>query len=176
MTASPSTEADAGFSPIEKLTKSHDLSGFSCGDDALDEWLRKYALAAQAGEGAKTYIVMSGTRVAGYYAVMAGSISVATATTRVAKGQPKTGTVPIALLARLAVNRDFQGQGLGSALLKDALLRCAKAADEIGVRAILVHALNDNAKAFYQHFGFEASPADGMTLMLMMKDLRSLIS
>ena len=167
------TKADTGFSKIEKLSKTHELNQFSCGHDSLDEWLKKYALSNQVGESAKTYVTTRSNAVVGYYALMAGSIHVERSSTRAAKGQPRNGAVPIALLARLAVDQTCQGQGLGTALLKDALIRCANAADVIGVRAVLVHALDEEARRFYQRFDFEESPADGMTLMLMMKDIRA---
>ncbi len=160
------------FSGVEKLTKDHDLKSFSCNRPALDEWLKKYALTAQASDSAKTYVVHKDNAVLGYYALTAGCIKVAEATGRAGAGQPRAGSVAIALLARLAVDQTVQGQGLGCALLKDALIRCENAADIIGVRAVLVHALDDEAKAFYTKFGFEASPVDDMTLMLMMKDIR----
>src|SRR5687768_11378724 len=97
-------KARAGFSKIEKLTKSHDLGRFCCGQDSLDEWLKKYALSSQASESAKTYVVTQDNAVIGYYTLMAGSIGVAEATGRAARGQPRAGMVPVALLARLAID------------------------------------------------------------------------
>jgi hypothetical protein len=164
--------APSGFSKIEKLTKDHDVSAFSCGRESLDDWLKKFAWSSQAAGSANTYVVTHGGRVAGYYALMAGSIRVAEATVRAGKGQPRDGVVPVALIGRLARAIEFKGTGLGPALLKDALLRCVGAADVIGVRAILVHALDDEAKAFYTRYDFEPSPVDDMTLMLLMKDVR----
>ena len=163
----------SGFSPIEKLSQAHDLSRFLCGHESLDDWLKKYAMTSQSSDTAKIYVVANDNRVVGYYALMAGSISVEQATARAKKGQPRAGMVPVALLARLAVDSNFQGRGLGKALLKDALIRCADAADVIGVRAVLVHALDAEAKTFYHNFDFEDSPVDDMTLMLMMKDIRA---
>ncbi len=164
-----------GFSPVEKLSSVHDIQGYSCGREALDAWLKKHALANQGGDSAKTYVVVKEDRVAGYYTLMASTIGVERAAARAGKGQPRAGAVPAALLARLAVDKEFQGQGLGSALLKDALLRCERAADIIGVRVVLVHALDDEAKAFYRRYDFEESPADGMTLMVLMKDVRKIL-
>lgn len=166
----------SGFSTVEKLTGDHDIAGFSCGREALDEWLKKHALNNQGGGGANTYVVRKVERVVGYYTLVASTISVERSTARAGKGQPRMGAVPAALLARLAVDETAQGQGLGAALLKDALLRCERAADIIGVRVVLVHALDEKARDFYRSFDFEESPADGMTLMLLMKDVRKILS
>jgi len=161
-----------GLSGVEKLDESFDLSAFNSGKEALDEWLRKYALVNQKSDSAKTYVVHREKRVAGYYSLAANCISTLAASGRTAAGQPRKGTVPVVILGRLAVDKSEQGKGLGEALLKDALLRCEQAADSIGVRAVLVHALDKEAKDFYEKYDFEPSPVDEMTLMLLMKDIR----
>lgn len=111
----------------------------------------------------------------GYYALATGAIAKVEATERVAKGQANH-PVPVVLLARLAVDVSEQGKGLGPLLLRDALLRVAQAAEQIAARALLVHAKDDEARAFYEHFNFEPSPVDEMQLMLLMKDLRAALA
>lgn len=162
----------AGSPTIEKLSPAHDLSGFECGQPSLDEWLRRYALANQRNDSAQTYVALVHRAVAGYYSLAAGSVAREESPERIVKGLARH-PVPFALLARLAVHRSAQGSGLGKALLKDALIRCAGSADSIGVRAVLVHAIDEAARRFYGHFGFEASPVDPFHLMLLMKDLRA---
>ena len=162
------------FSLVEKLSGDHDVSDFDCGHGELNDWLRRYALTNQRAEAAQTYVVcQTGTRtVAGYYALAAGSVELAQATSRVARGLARH-PIPIALLARLAVDLRSARKGLGSALLKDALLRINSAADVIGVRAVLVHAKDEAARAFYERYGFEPSPVDDLQLFLLIKDLRT---
>ena len=111
----------------------------------------------------------------GYYALAAASVFPADATERLLKGQPRERPVPVVLLARLAVDKEHQGRGLGQSLLRDALLRVGIAAESIGVRALIVHALNEPARAWYMGFGFQESPTDPMHLILLMKDLRALL-
>jgi GNAT superfamily N-acetyltransferase len=136
--------------------------------------LKRFALTTQNNESARTYVVHRGGWVVGYYSISAGSVSVEEAPSRVAKGLARH-PIPIILLARLAVDRNEKGTGLGKALLKDALLRIAHAADIVGARAVLVHAIDEQARKFYQHFGFEPSPLHELQLMLLMKDLRKSI-
>lgn len=162
----------APLSQVEALSRSHDLSRFDCGaHESLNLWLRKYALQNQASDTARTYVVHRANVVVGYYSISAGSIARESATPRSAQGLARH-PVPIALLGRLAVHRDEQGSGLGSALLKDALIRIEHAADILGIRAVLVHAIDPEAKAFYERFDFEPCPDDELHLMLLMKDLR----
>ncbi len=158
-------------SAIEKLGSHHDLSAFDCGDAALDDWLRRFALANQAAEAAQTYVIHRGGRVVGYYALAAGSVDREQVPGRVARGLARHA-IPVVILARLAVDRREQGRGLGKALLKDALLRIAGAADVIGVRAVLVHAKDKDAQAFGERFDFEPSPVDPLQMFLLMKDLK----
>lgn len=167
-----SRKTETDLSGVEKLDDSFDLSTFRSGKDALDEWLRKYALVNQRSDSAKTYVVHRAKRVVGYYALAATCIATLHASKRTGAGQPQKGTVPVIILGRLAVDISEQGKGLGGALLKDALLRCEQAADSIGVRAVLVHALDKEAKGFYEKYDFELSPVDEMTFMLLMKDIR----
>lgn len=162
----------AALSAVEKLSKGHDLSSFDCGNEVLNDWLRRFALVNQRSDSAQTYVVHRARSVIGYYSLTAGSVRPEEAPSRVAKGLAHH-PIGIILLARLAVDRREQGLGLGQALLKDALLRAAAAADTIGARAVLVHAIDAAARSFYEHFGFEHSPVDEFELMLMMKDLRA---
>lgn len=154
------------------LDRAHDLSTFDCGQPPLDEYLRKYALLNHQNRAARTYVVTRAHRVVGYYTLAAGSVQRDETPPRVAKGLANY-PVPIILLARLAVDRSEQGHGLGRALLKNALLRSVKAADLIGCRAVLVHAKDEAAVAFYRKFGFESSPIDERHLYLLMKDIQA---
>ena len=160
------------LSDVEKFDASFDVSTFKSGKDALDEWLRRYALVNQKSDSAKTYIVHREKRVVGYYSLAANCIATMDASRRAGAGQPQKGTVPVIILGRFAVDISEQGKGLGEALLKNALLRCEQAADSIGVRAVLVHALDEEVRGFYEKYDFEPSPVDDMILMLLMKDIR----
>jgi GNAT superfamily N-acetyltransferase len=163
------------LSGVETISESHDVSRFNCGPhESLNEWLKRFALINQKNESARTYVVHRAGSVVGYYSISAGSVSLEEAPTRVAKGLARH-PIPVILLARLAVDKDEKGTGLGKALLKDALLRIAQAADIVGARAVLVHAIDDQARRFYEHFGFEVSPVHEMQLMLLMKDIRRAI-
>jgi GNAT superfamily N-acetyltransferase len=159
-------------SRIEKLDPAHDLSRFDCGEPSLNDWLKRYALLNQRSDSAQTYVVHQHGKVIAYYALTAGSVRPETAPSRVAKGLAKH-PIGVIVLARLAVDSNEQGRGLGKALLKDALLRIAAAADTIGARAVLVHAIDETARRFYEHFDFERSPVNEFELMLLMKDLRA---
>ena len=160
------------LSKVEAISELHDLSRFDCGGhESLNDWLKRLALSNQKNESARTYVVHRNGLVAGYYSVSAGSVRVEEAPARISKGLARH-PVPVILLARLAVDKDEKGAGLGKALLKDALLRIAQAADIVGARAVLVHAIDEPAKKIYLHFGFEPSPIHELQLMLLMKDLR----
>jgi GNAT superfamily N-acetyltransferase len=160
------------LSASEKLTKDHDLAWFDCGKASLNDWLGRFALINQQSDAARTYVIHRGSRVVAYYSLTAGSVRKEESPARVAKGLA-SHPIGVILLARLAVDRTEQGKGLGKALLIDALTRCLEAADTIGARAILVHAIDDEAAAFYTRFGFEPSPLEPNQLMLLMKDLRA---
>ena len=163
------------LSVVELLTKQHSVSEFDCKKHkSLNDWLKQFALTSQNSDSARTYVVHRNGKVVGHYSLCPGSVQRSDASERVAKGQP-AHPIGIILLARLAADYAEQGQGLGQALLKDALSRASQAADIISARAVLVHAIDEEAKAFYKHFGFEECPADDLHLMLLMKDLRSLL-
>jgi len=160
------------LSKVEVISESHDASRFDCGaHESLNDWLRRFALTNQNNESARTYVVHRNGAVVGYYSISAGSVSIEEAPARIAKGLARH-PIPIILLARLAVDKDEKGTGLGKALLKDALARIAQAADIVGARAVLVHAIDEQARKFYEHFDFEPSPVHELQLMLLMKDLR----
>jgi GNAT superfamily N-acetyltransferase len=146
-----------------------DSSGFDSGQPALDTWLRRNALKSQSSGAARTYVITSGPAVIGYYALAVGSVARAEATGPVRRNMPDP--VPVMLLARLAVDRRWQGQGLGAALLRDAVLRTLQAANLGGIRAMLVHAISTDAARFSRYFGFQPSPATEMTLMTTLSAL-----
>jgi GNAT superfamily N-acetyltransferase len=156
-------DADSISAP-EKLTAAHDLSQFRCGEPELDDWLRRRSLQNEESGASRTYVVCAGRRVVGYYALAAGSASHAQTPGRVRRNMPNP--VPVMVIGRLAIDLGFQGRGIGSALLRDAVLRTTQAAEIAGIRAILVHAISESAKRFYEKLGFVPSPADPMTLMI----------
>jgi GNAT superfamily N-acetyltransferase len=159
---------------VEKLRRDHVLEGFDCGKEPLNRFLIRNALHNQQANASQTYLLITADRVIGYHTLVVGEVTFATAPERLKKGLARH-PVPIMLLARLAVNRDCQGRGVGQALLKDALLRTLQAADIAGIRAFAVHAKDDEARAFYEHFDFAASPTDPMHLFLLLKDIKALI-
>ncbi len=162
-------------SPVEKLAATHDVDSFECGKEPLDRFLKRFALANQQADGARTYVVCRGATVIAYYSLAAGAVEHAEAPLRVGRGLARH-PVPVMLLARLAADRAWQGRGLGKALVKDALLRTAAAADIAGIRALLVHAKDEEARAWYEALEFEPGPTDPYHLFLLMKDLRAMSS
>lgn len=152
------------------LAEAHILEGFDSGHDTLDEWLRRRARANQVSGASRTYVVADGERVAGYYCLASGALAASDAPGAVRRNMPDP--IPMAILGRLAVDRSWQGKGLGAALLQDAVLRTAQAAHIVGIRGLLVHAISDEAKAFYEHYGFTAAPRTPMTLVLSLAGLR----
>lgn len=153
------------------LTADHQVGDFDSGKPGLDDWLKRRALKNQIEGASRTYVVASDDgSVQAYYALAAGSIMPAEATGAVRRNMPSP--VPVVILARLAVEKTRQGKGIGPALLKDALLRTVQAADTIGVRAMLIHALDDDAAAFYEKYGFARSPMDDLVLMLPLKAVK----
>lgn len=160
------------LSPVEKLNRAHDVSRFDCGrHPSLNQWLQKFALQNQANDSARTFVLHHSGSVVGYYSISAGNIERSAASVRAAQGLANH-PVPIVLLGRLAVDHREQGLGLGATLLQDALLRVREASDTIGIRAVLVHALDDQARSFYERFEFERCPGDPLHLMLLLKDIR----
>lgn len=153
------------FTAPEALTPAHGVTEFLCGEASLDDWLRRRALTNQMNGASRTFVVCDEHgQVMGYYALAAGAVSQTEAIGNIRRGMPDP--VPVLVLGRLAVHNRAQGLQLGASLLLDAVRRAAAVAEHAGVRALLVHALNDSAKAFYLHHGFQVSPTHNMTLML----------
>jgi len=158
---------------IEKLRPDHAVSGFDCGQEVLNRFLARFAMLNQVSGAALTYVALSGESVVGYYSLAVGEVTYAGAAERLKKGLARH-PVPVMLLARLAVSAQARGRGLGAGLLKDAMLRTLQAADIAGIRALVVHAKDENARRFYEHFGFSPSPTDPLHLYLLIKDIRRL--
>lgn len=159
---------------IEKLQRGHAVESFDCGREALNRFLIRHALPNQQAGDSRTYVALAGQEVAGYYTLVVGQVEHDAAPERLKKGLAHH-PVPVMLLARLAIATAWQGKGLGSGLLKDAMLRTLQAADIAGIRAFAVHAKDDEAKAFYEHFDFLASPTDPYHLFRLLKDVRALL-
>jgi GNAT superfamily N-acetyltransferase len=160
---------------IEKLQPHHAVEAFDCGREALNLFLRKHALQNQRSRGSQTYVGLADEAVIGYYALAVGSVEQEHAPERVRKGLAKH-SIPIMLLARLAVDLHWQKQEVGAALLKDAILRTLQAADIAGIRALVVHAKDEDARTFYERFDFLPSPSDPLHLFMLLKDLGKIVS
>jgi GNAT superfamily N-acetyltransferase len=160
---------------VEQISAAHVTAGFDCGSEELNRYLHKHALQNTRADGAVTRVTTRDGRIVGYYSLAAGAAEHAAAPARVKKGLARH-PIPLVILARLAVDRNAQRMGLGEALLKDALVRVAAAADLIGVRALIAHAKDEKAKAFYARFDFEPSPTDPLHMFLLMKDIRAALA
>lgn len=165
----------AAYEPIGKLSVADAVEGFDCGQPALNQFLHQYALVNQKANSAQTYVCRSAGEVVGFYSLAVGSVDPESASARVMKGLARH-PVPVMILARLAVDKDHQGKGLGKALLKDALQRTAQAADIAGIRCLLVHAKDDAARQWYESWEFEPSQTDSYHLFLILKDLKALLT
>lgn len=161
------------FLDPQPLGSEHRINGFDCGVGSLDIWLVKHARAAAGAGSARTYVVVDTEqdRVVGYHALSLASIEHANATERGRKSMARH-PIPAMLLARLAVDKAVQSKGIGAFLLRDAMSRALSVAEQAGMRLLLVHAVNEEARTFYEHFGFEVSPTDPMNLQLLVKDIR----
>jgi GNAT superfamily N-acetyltransferase len=157
------------FAPAP-LTAQHELATFDSGESSLDDWLKRRALANQASGASRTFVICEGSRVAGYYALASGAVTTARVPGRFKRNMPEP--IPVVLLGRLAIDRAWQGQGLGRALFRDAALRVLQAADAIGIRGILVHALSEQARKFYIALGFTECPNEPLMLVVTLQDLR----
>ena len=158
----------------EPLADAHELNDFFSGVASLDEWLKRRARANQVSGASRTFVVADNHKAVGYYALASGAIAVDASVGRFRRNMPDP--IPVAVLGRLAVDRSQQGRGLGRALFRDCAMRVANAADTIGIRGIIVHAISEQAKAFYLALGFDASPKEPMMLMVTLADIRKLIS
>ncbi|GAB1718540.1 MAG: N-acetyltransferase GCN5 [Nitrosospira sp.] len=160
------------FNPPEPLTALHRLDDFECGEASLDDWIKRRALANQLSGASRTFVVTDEEgNVRGYYAMAAGAVSHRLATSGVRRNMPDP--IPVMILARLAVDRRMQRLHLGAALLQDAVNRAVAVSQNAGVRALLVHALHEKAKQFYEHYGFQPSPTHPMTLMLRLSSVKA---
>ena len=155
----------------EPLGPAHLLQTFDCGKAALDDWLLRHARQAQASGSARTFVVADGDRIAGYFSLTVGQIDTLEAPERVRKGMGRY-PIPVVVLVRLAVDREYQGQGVGTGMLRDAIRRTLVMADQAGIRAMLTHPLDEDASRFYQRFGFIPSPLREQQLLLLLKDAR----
>ncbi len=158
---------------IEPLQASHAVEGFDCGEDALNRFLIRFALANQRARASRTYVALAGDEVVGFHTLVVGEVSPEQAPERIRKGLPRH-PIPLMVLARLAVAMEHQGHGFGAALLKDAISRTLAAAEIAGIRALAVHAKDERARAFYEHFGFRPSPTDPLHLFVLLKDLQGI--
>lgn len=166
----PLSRPEPAFTAPAPLTESHDLSQFDCGTPILNDWLRKRALKSHTSGGSRVFVVCQENSVIAYYCLAMGAVFHEQATSKVKRNMPDP--VPVVVLGRLAVDGRWSGKGLGSALLRDAVLKACKAAELAGTRAILVHAKDDPAKNFYEMHGFKPSPVAPLTLMVTLDDIR----
>lgn len=150
--------------PPEKLNSLHQIETFDSGNSQLDEWLKRRALKNESEGASRTYVLCDRQAVIAYYGLVNGAVAHTSATGKVRRNMPDP--IPVMVIGRLAVDRNWQGRGIGRALLRDAILRTLQAAEIAGIRAILVHAISEDAKLFYQKCGFTVSPIDPMTLMV----------
>jgi len=159
---------------IAKLAQHHDAAGFDCGTAALNNFIRLYAWPGQRANISQTYVAAVEEAIVGYHTLVVGQVSYEDAPERLAKGLPRH-PIPVLLLARLAIDRRWQGKGLGAALVADAIRRTLQVADIAGVRALLVHAKDHTAKSFYAHLGFEPFPGEPLVLYRLLKDIRAMV-
>ncbi|MDX1923060.1 MAG: GNAT family N-acetyltransferase [Alphaproteobacteria bacterium] len=157
----------------EKLSDEHDISTFDCGEDTLNDWLRRHALKNQAEGASRTFVICEQGKVIGFYCLAMGAVTREQSTGRLSRGMPSP--VPMALLGRLAIDINHQEQGLGRGLLRDAILRTVQASENFGVRGMFVHALSPEAKRFYENCGFQESPAEPNLLMIPLKDAKAIL-
>ncbi len=159
------------LSPPEPLSDNHQIGGFASDEPVLDDWLSRRARPNQASGASRTYVVCDGQRVVGYYSLASGAIAHSTVPGKFRRNM--SNPIPVVVLTRLAVDRSQQGRGLGRAMFRDAARRVAQAADTIGIRGIVVHAISDEARRFYISLGFDPCPAEVMTLVVTLRDLRA---
>ena len=162
------------FEQVHKLSVNDQVESFDCGNVALNEFLQRFALVNQRSNSSQTYVSCNAGQVAGFYSLAVGSVEPSYSAPRMIKGISQH-PVPVMILARLAIDQKYQRQGLGKALLKDALLRTAQAADIAGIRALLVHAKDEPARLWYLNWEFEPSPSDPFHLFLLMKDIKAMV-
>jgi len=157
----------------EKLNSSHQIESFDSGNSQLDDWIKRRALKNELEGASRTYVLCAGEIVVAYYCLANGAVAQITATGKVRRNMPDP--IPVMIIGRLAVDRHWHGMGIGRALLRDAVLRTLQAAEIAGIRAILVHAISEDAKQFYEKCGFTASPIEPMVLMVKVNDAIALL-
>ena len=166
-----SLQLDLNLSSPQPLEAIHIVDGFKCGEAVLDDWLKRRAMTNHLSGASRTFVVTNkDSHVCGYYAMAAGAVSHQMATSQVRRNMPEP--IPVMVLARLAVDHRAQGIKLGASLLQDAVNRAVVVSQNAGVRALLVHALHDRAKEFYEHYGFQSTPLHPMTLMLRLNNCK----
>jgi GNAT superfamily N-acetyltransferase len=158
----------------EPLAEHHDVSLFASGETSLDDWLKKRAPANQVSGASRTFVVCDGKRVVGYYALASGAVTVATVPGKFKRNMPDP--IPVVLLGRLAIDNSWQGKGIGRALFSDAAMRVSQAADTIGIRGIVVHALSERARKFYLALGFTECPHEPLILVATLQDIRAALA
>jgi GNAT superfamily N-acetyltransferase len=158
---------------IAKLALAHDPTSFDCGNEALNRFIKLYALQGQRAGISQSYVAARGSEIAGYHTLVVGHVTHEDAPGRLAKGIPRH-PIPVIILARLAVDRSWHGKGLGAALVTDGMRRVLQAAEIAGVRAMVVHAKDETAQRFYEHLGFEQFPGKPLTLYRLLKDIRAM--
>jgi GNAT superfamily N-acetyltransferase len=159
---------------FEKLTAYHDLTDFDCGSDHLNRFLKKFALQNQLSNASQTYLCIGDGKAIGYFTLVVGELVFEDVPERLRKGLARH-PIPVMVLARLAIDQNWQGQGLGVSALKDALMRCINASDIAGIRAVIVHAKDETARSFYAHFGFVDGLPDPLHQYILIKDLKKLL-
>jgi GNAT superfamily N-acetyltransferase len=159
------------LSPPAPLADHHQVEEFNSGEASLDDWLKRRARGNQASGASRTFVVCEGDRVVAYYALASGAVTTASVPGRFRRNMPDP--IPVAILARLAVAQAFHGQGIGRGLFSDCARRVAHAADAIGIRGIVVHAISDNARKFHLELGFDPCPQEPMTLVATLADIRA---
>lgn len=159
----------------QALNAKHQLDDFDCGKPALNDWLVRYAVQAQASGSARTCVVVESARVVGYFSLAVGQADAMEVPDRIRKGMGSY-PIPVVILARLAVSLQDQGKGIGIGMLQEAIRRTMAIADHAGVRALLTHPIDEEASRFYRRFGFESSPIREQQLLLLLKDARKLLS
>jgi len=156
------------------LADRHELADFDSGVPELDDWLRRRARANQASGASRTFVVCEEDRVVAYYALASGAVKQPEAPGRLRRNMPDP--ISVAVLGRLAIDRNWQGRGLGRALVRDAGLRLLRAAEILGIRGVLVHAISEDTRAFYLALGFLPAPSDPMTLMIGLNDMNNALN
>jgi GNAT superfamily N-acetyltransferase len=152
------------------LTKDHDISQFDCGNDSLNGWLENKVLSNDTRDASRCFVICDNNKVIGYYAFATGAVDRSEAPSKTRRNMPNP--IPVLVLGRLAIDSNHQGQRLGSHLLKDCMLRAIAVSEHVAFKALLVYAISEDAKRFYENFGFKESPIDPMTLLLSLSDIR----